>query len=626
MTSPPLARLAVLEQNAFGEEMHGDIMTRLSALDEVWFGKTQGGAELQRIAHLESEAENQSLRKENQRLRKKLRERPVTRRHTVVLIVANDYAGMGSMLLAAVQKEAQKYQMIADASGHEAVVLTNASIQLLRAKLREHRPTVLVFCGHGDFRDMHARKKAGSFSYAPDNMRLAFMDESGGKKCMQVVPDNDVKEALLSHATETARTTAVSGSTAAACLRLVLFNACVTSRLAKLLDSEPRLPGLEHVIGWETATADAAASIFGSTFIEHYLRDVRDARTSDPDAADLVWKLARIEAQSTALFAGVYEGLLTKQVRQGENYAAFCKMLESVDVPDSEFAQNEGDLVKLYGDAKLAERRFEQVLWETKNRVRERGIEARMRLAPMKHIFRVLQKNMMRIDGKSELDCSMVRDVVRGSITCDRMTELLEVLNELLKLQDEHKIRVVRIKNRFAQPTAHGWADAVLNILCLDPAGASHRTAAATDGERADKHVCELQLVHSKMLAARKTYGGHAAYSAFREAAELLDFVQAHAKDYLGNVGEDEDNIVSLMRETSSRGIACVHNSNGENLLMLACKRGHAQLVATLLKEEPSLNELVNDRSGSGFTALMLASQNGHEGAISEMLVGLFLR
>jgi hypothetical protein len=97
------------------------------------------------------------------------------------------------------------------------------------------------------------------------------------------------------------------------------------------------------------------------------------------------------------------------------------------------------------------------------------------------------------------------------------MAGLLAVLRALLALEKEGLLRIVRFKNRFKHPTAGGWADAMINFVCL---GGGRGADAAAEG-----HVCELQLVHATLLKARKEFGGHGAYAAFREAAELLDFI-----------------------------------------------------------------------------------------------------
>ena len=41
----------------------------------------------------------------------------------------------------------------------------------------------------------------------------------------------------------------------------------------------------------------------------------------------------------------------------------------------------------------------------------------------------------------------------------------------------------------------------------------------------ANKHVCEVQLVHSSLLTARKGLPGHVIYGVVRNASEVLEFL-----------------------------------------------------------------------------------------------------
>ena len=100
-------------------------------------------------------------------------------------------------------------------------------------------------------------------------------------------------------------------------------------------------------------------------------------------------------------------------------------------------------------------------------------------------------------------------------------------------LQAEGVLEVVRVKNRFKNPTAGGWADALINFVLLRRRRRKTTATGGGGGEQEEEeqqqpqevyHICELQLVHSEMLKARKEFGGHTAYAAFREAAELLAF------------------------------------------------------------------------------------------------------
>ena len=78
----------------------------------------------------------------------------------------------------------------------------------------------------------------------------------------------------------------------------------------------------------------------------------------------------------------------------------------------------------------------------------------------------------------------------------------------LLALHEAGALRVVRIKDRFAQPSAGGWRDLMVNFVLVGDA---------------TRHVCEVQVVHEMMLTARKGLPGHAIYGIVRSAMELIE-------------------------------------------------------------------------------------------------------
>lgn len=188
-------------------------------------------------------------------------------------------------------------------------------------------------------------------------------------------------------------------------------------------------------------------------------------------------------------------------------------------------------------------------------------------MAPLKHVFRVLQKHATRVDGGKPTDFETACDIVRGSIVCESMSDLLAVLRLLLTMENEGRIKVVRIKNRFKTPTAAGWADAMVNFVCFG------------GGDAAAGHVCELQLVHATMLKARKEFGGHCAYAAFREAAELLDFVVGGTL-----VGAAEAAVVALEAAQAE-----VRGSGGSDERQWAAARDSADAVLAPLRRARAL-------------------------------------
>merc|ERR1712037_314089 len=72
---------------------------------------------------------------------------------------------------------------------------------------------------------------------------------------------------------------------------------------------------------------------------------------------------------------------------------------------------------------------------------------------------------------------------------------------------NSEEVTVCRVKDRFTEPSDAGWTDLMLNFYLNDDD---------------DQHVCEVQLIHFKMLSQRTTQEGHGAYNVFRAASELL--------------------------------------------------------------------------------------------------------
>jgi hypothetical protein len=88
------------------------------------------------------------------------------------------------------------------------------------------------------------------------------------------------------------------------------------------------------------------------------------------------------------------------------------------------------------------------------------------------------------------------------------MSAVGSIVRGLLALHKAGALRVVRIKDRFARPSAGGWRDLMVNFVIVgDPT----------------RHVCEVQVVHEMMLTARKGLPGHAIYGIVRCAMELIE-------------------------------------------------------------------------------------------------------
>lgn len=130
----------------------------------------------------------------------------------------------------------------------------------------------------------------------------------------------------------------------------------------------------------------------------------------------------------------------------------------------------------------------------------------------MKGIYRVLEKGIFKYNDHwekgTDLDLGRVYDLVRGGIIDKYITGIVNIAEFILNADG---VTVCRVKDRFSEPSPAGWTDLMINFFFND------------DDER---HVCEVQLIHSKMLSQRTTQEGHESYNLFRAATELLQKVK----------------------------------------------------------------------------------------------------
>jgi hypothetical protein len=125
----------------------------------------------------------------------------------------------------------------------------------------------------------------------------------------------------------------------------------------------------------------------------------------------------------------------------------------------------------------------------------------------LKKTSRVVEKSALR-PGEGRGRSKWVCDVVRAMLVATSMSAVGSIVRGLSALHEAGALRVVRIKDRFAQPSAGGWRDLMVNLVIVgDPT----------------RHVCEVQVVHEMMLTARKGLPGHAIYGIVRSAMELIE-------------------------------------------------------------------------------------------------------
>ena len=143
--------------------------------------------------------------------------------------------------------------------------------------------------------------------------------------------------------------------------------------------------------------------------------------------------------------------------------------------------------------------------------------------APLKKIFRILEKAKHVQRGNSVFfDCRKIFDIVRGTLVYRKLGDELDgVLCGIRTLFDCAQLQIIRVKDRFNNPTSACWRDALFNARMVSSEGTI------------DSHIVEIQLHQWDLREERMNVGGHFIYERHRalfEACEKVYGNEASAK------------------------------------------------------------------------------------------------
>ena len=211
-------------------------------------------------------------------------------------------------------------------------------------------------------------------------------------------------------------------------------------------------------------------------------------------------------SQLSELYETAYDGIFLTQVQDGDADAfgkfrkQIDKMMESINA--TPISQPTTDIEQLYDSAHAAYPQYNQICMDIAQKT---GGE--FTPAPIKHVYRAIEKTALRADETRRFECSNVYDVVRGALVYDTISEVLVGLKEVCK-----RFIVVRIKNRFVPVgqagLSGGWRDVVINMKI--------------EGDRS-KHILEVQIHLRSLLKVRSSLGGHFIYAKYRALSEALE-------------------------------------------------------------------------------------------------------
>ena len=156
--------------------------------------------------------------------------------------------------------------------------------------------------------------------------------------------------------------------------------------------------------------------------------------------------------------------------------------------------QREKHVVTLFRQAAAARPAFEASVADA---FAESGADHELTF-DFKGCARVVEKTALRPDRPGAAD--HVLDLCRAMAVCKTMDDVAKVVKAVAR-----KLRPVRCKSRFERETSSGWRDCLVNV--------------SVDG-----HICELQISHRTMIAARRGLHGHDVYSRSRNADEVIAY------------------------------------------------------------------------------------------------------
>jgi len=241
----------------------------------------------------------------------------------------------------------------------------------------------------------------------------------------------------------------------------------------------------------------------------------RTEGVSDEAAKELVEKCEKAITAGNKDFQRVYDNVFNV-IKSGDadgmdKYEAAVVALDAtIEKPAvAEQRDEAGVAAVLFADAARTKPSFDVVVRElaaATGAVLELAVLSAKKTG-LKKTSRVVEKSALR-PGEGRGRSKWVCDVVRAMLVATSMSAVGSIVRGLLALHEAGALRVVRIKDRFARPSAGGWRDLMVNFVIVgDPT----------------RHVCEVQVVHEMMLTARKGLPGHAIYGIVRSAMELIE-------------------------------------------------------------------------------------------------------
>jgi hypothetical protein len=263
------------------------------------------------------------------------------------------------------------------------------------------------------------------------------------------------------------------------------------------------LRGLEDKVRMGS-DADDSWSDNDNDMAKHYLEEaVAYINTRKENTAQNVDLLMAVVSELRLGFTSIYNAVgdrIAKERGYADAIAFFANLQGALGSPGS-MCQGRNHLIALYLDGANIKPLFDELIGKIAKA--SKGV---FKESPLKHLFRAVEKTAMKLATDPNLGrADNVYDIVRCMVEYKTMAALAAGVRALEACKN---VTVLRVKDRFSNPTPGGWMDVMVSV--------------EIKGDR-NKHVCEVQFVHTNLLLIRKGMGGHDEYAVYRSAVELLE-------------------------------------------------------------------------------------------------------
>ena len=228
--------------------------------------------------------------------------------------------------------------------------------------------------------------------------------------------------------------------------------------------------------------------------IHEILQQLAVARCNE---RDIMPRLKKVVSEGLEDFVNVYTAVWGLISKDREGMASYEAAVSSIVFPEGEHVQHANDVVELIQHGSEVFVRFKKLVQSIASRVAHVNVKIPKR---MKRVARIAEKALF---SQQPGNVSRIFDVVRGMMLCEDMGAVALLVKHFSMCSD---ITIVRVKNRFSNPTVGGWRDFLLCFYLNDDE---------------NQHVCEVQIVHQHLFVARKGLPGHDVYATVRNALEL---------------------------------------------------------------------------------------------------------